>query len=112
MQLFQFCFINFSLIFKSENTSLASGRLLRAAEVEDLSKFDGGHSVVSIDGEDTIQTTDEVQVEPFMRPVTQDGRQLYWPRTVLKRPQIKSTSFRNSEPSTISHAPPSQFDDR
>ena len=100
------------LIFKSEKTSLASGRLLRAAEVEDLSKFDEVHSLASMGGNNTIQTSDEVQVEPFMRPVTQDGRQLYWPRTVLKRPQIKSTSFRNSEPATIGHAPPSQFDDR
>ena len=90
-------------LIKSETTSVASGRLLRASEVEDLSKFEDAHGIVSININDTIETRERSQNEPFIRPVTEDGRQLHWPRTVLKRPHIKSTSFRNSEPSTTGH---------
>ena len=85
---------------KSETTSVASGRLLRASEVEDLSKFEDEHGIVSINVNDTIQPREKRQIEPFIRPVTEDGRQLHWPRTVLKRPHIKSTSFRSCEPTS------------
>ena len=91
---------------------MASGRLLRASEVEDLSKFDDGHGIVSINVDDTTQIRGKSQIEPFIRPVTEDGRQLHWPRTVLKRPQTKSTSFRNSDPASIGHKPMLKSDDR
>ena len=97
---------------KSETTSIASGRLLRATEIEDLTKFDEQTGFVSINIEDNIQQRDKHRDAQSIKPVTEDGRQLYWPKTVMKRPNVKSTSFRNSEPASIGHTHHYQPQDR
>ena len=101
-----------ALYFKSETTSIASGRLLRATEIEDLTRFDEQTGFVSINFENKSQPKNRSRDVQMPKPVTENGRQLVWPRTVLKRPTTTSTSFRNSEPATIGHTPHSQSYDR
>ena len=109
-----------------ETTSLASGRLLRAGDVDDLSKFDEQTGFISFnfdqrsilhnqimqlqdDGGKNYEADDDLPA-----PVTEDGRPLRWPRTVLKRTNVKATSFRNSEPigATLNHPQMYQKNDR
>ena len=97
---------------QSETTSIASGRLLRATELEDLTKFDEQTGFVSINIANNIQQKDNTRESNSLHPVTEDGRQLYWPKTVMKRPNIKSTSFRSSDPSTIGRMQHYQPQDR
>ena len=95
--------IHESLIFQSDITSIASGRLLRANEIQDLTTFDEQTGFVSIDLENKLRLEDK----NLIRPITEDGRQLNWPKTVFKRPN--TTSFRNSEPAnSIYQIPNSQ----
>ena len=47
-------------------------------------------------------------------PVTEDGRPLRWPQTVLKRTKVKAANFRNSEPiaATLNHSQMCPKDER
>ena len=113
------CSIVRSLIFiylllaQSETISLASARIFRANEIDDLTKFEeqAGFVSIGINNQPMMRSNSPLYAN-MPEPVAEDGRQLYWPKTVMKRPSSRSTSFRYSEPLAKEHLKYSEPYDR
>ena len=97
---------------ESETTSIASGRLLRANEIEDLTRFDAKTGFVTMHLDNNRSLIDMNREAHLQTPREEDRRQLIWPKTVFKRPTTKSTSFRNSDSPIIENRYIGQFYNR